>query len=41
VIGNGDTGGPVFTKLLEQWSKEVGVDIRAQVLGLSEASVAH
>ena len=32
-IGDGAVGGPVYHRLVEAWSNEVGVDIRAQVLG--------
>jgi branched-chain amino acid aminotransferase len=36
-IGDGAVGGPIYNRLLEAWSKEVGVDIRAQVLGVQAA----
>lgn len=32
-IGDGTIGGPVFERILAAWSKKVGVDIRAQILG--------
>ena len=37
-VGDGAVGGPVYNRLLEAWSKEVGLDIRAQVLGLKTAN---
>ena len=37
-IGDGAIGGAIYNLLLQAWSEEVGVDIRAQVLGLKTAS---
>lgn len=37
-IGDGAVGGPIYTRLVEAWSKEVGIDIRAQVLGVQTAN---
>ncbi len=37
-IGNGSVGGPVYNRLLDAWSNEVGVDIRGQVLGQKTAN---
>jgi hypothetical protein len=39
-IGDGSVGSPIYNRLLEAWSNEVGVDIRAQVLGLKTANTA-
>lgn len=39
-VGNGAVGGPIFNRLLGAWSEQVGVDIRAQVVGLKEAKGA-
>jgi branched-subunit amino acid aminotransferase/4-amino-4-deoxychorismate lyase len=36
-IGDGAVGGPIYNRLVEAWSKEVGVDIQAQVLGVQAA----
>jgi branched-chain amino acid aminotransferase len=33
-IGDGAAGGPIYNRLLQAWSEDVGVDIRAQFLGL-------
>ena len=32
-VGAGQVRGPIFEQILDAWSKEVGLDIRAQVLG--------
>jgi branched-chain amino acid aminotransferase len=37
-VGDGAIGGPIYKRLLQAWSDEVGVDIRAQVLGLKTAN---
>jgi branched-chain amino acid aminotransferase len=37
-VGDGSVGGPVYKRLLDAWSNEVGVDIRAQVMGLKPAN---
>jgi branched-subunit amino acid aminotransferase/4-amino-4-deoxychorismate lyase len=37
-IGDGAVGGPIYNRLIQAWSKEVGVDIRAQVLGVQTAN---
>lgn len=37
-VGDGAIGGPIYNRLLDAWSEEVGVDIRAQVLGLKAAN---
>lgn len=37
-IGDGKPGGPVFEKLLAAWSREVGVDIRQQIMSAPEAN---
>ena len=37
-VGDGRVGGPVFERLLGAWSEEVGLDIRAQVLGAKVAA---
>jgi branched-chain amino acid aminotransferase len=39
-IGKGAVGGPIYHRILEAWSQEVGLDIRAQVLGGQGASSA-
>lgn len=39
-IGDGAVGGPIFNRILEAWSQEVGIDIRGQVLGLKADSAA-
>jgi branched-chain amino acid aminotransferase len=39
-VGNGAVGGPVFNRILDAWSNEVGVDIRAQIAGMKTATVA-
>ncbi len=36
-IGDGAVGGPIFNRIIEAWSKQVGLDIRAQVLGMKMA----
>ena len=38
IIGDGAAGGPVFNRILDAWSNEAGVDIRAQVTANSIAS---
>jgi branched-chain amino acid aminotransferase len=38
-VGDGTVGGPIYQRLLKAWSKEVGVDIRAQVMGEVSAKV--
>jgi len=37
-VGDGSAEGPLFTRLLNAWSTEVGMDIRSQVLGLRTAT---
>jgi len=37
-VGEGAIGGPIYKRLLQAWSDEVAVDIRAQVLGLKPAN---
>ncbi len=37
-IGDGAAGGPVFNRILQAWSGQVGVDIKAQVLGVKTAN---
>jgi branched-chain amino acid aminotransferase len=37
-IGDGAVGGPIYNRLLQAWSDQAGVDIRAQVLGLKAAN---
>lgn len=32
-VGDGSIGGPICSRLLGAWSEEVGIDIRAQILG--------
>lgn len=39
-VGDGAVGGPVFRRLLTAWSEEVGVDLRAQVLGAPALTAA-
>jgi branched-chain amino acid aminotransferase len=39
-VGDGTVGGPVYQRLLKAWSQEVGVDIRAQVMGEAPAKAS-
>ena len=39
MVGEGSVGGPVYERLLTAWSTEVGLDIRAQILGKSAQRV--
>jgi len=38
-VGDGAVGGPIYNRILQAWSEAVGVDIRAQVLGLKAANI--
>lgn len=38
LVGEGAAGGPVYEQLLAAWSKKVGLDIRAQVLGTATSA---
>jgi len=40
-MGDGSVGGPIYTRLLNAWSEEIGVDIRGQVLGLKPAAAVY
>lgn len=33
LVGDGQPGGPIFHRLLQAWSEQVGLDIRTQIMG--------
>jgi hypothetical protein len=39
-IGHDAVGGPIYHRLLKAWSEEVGLDIRAQILGPRASNVS-